>query len=267
VRRPGSTPVTTAPTAAKLVYYGGKVISNVKIVPVYWGTGTMISATDMHGFYNAVVANPYMDWLKEYNTNIKAQDGSAGTNQTIGRGTVDAKDYVITPKNKSTALSDADVQTEILGQITSKVLPTPDDNTIYMVHFPLHTTIDLGGAGSCSTFCAYHSTVKQGSQDVFYAVLPYMGTGSGCEGGCGTAPTDLGNQSSVSSHELIEAITDGEIGLVTGSIGKPAAWYDSVNGEIGDICNAEQGKTVGGDGKTYVVQKEFSNKTGTCVVQ
>jgi hypothetical protein len=262
IHRPGdASPMKTAPTA-QLKYYGGHVIANVKVVPVYWGTGTMISASDMHGFYAAVVNNPYLDWLSEYDTNVKAVDGSTGTSQHIGRGTVDAKDYVITPSIKSTALSDSDVSTELSHQIDIKAVPAPDANTIYMIHFPLHTTIDLGGSGSCSAFCAYHSTLSKGGQSVYYAVLPYMGTGSGCEGGCGSATKDLDNQSSVSSHEMVEAITDGEIGLVTGSIGKPAAWYDSTNGEIGDICNAEQGALPG---TSYTIQKEWSNKAGACI--
>jgi hypothetical protein len=263
MHRPGETVVRTAPTATHLNYYGGHVIANVKIVPVYWGTGTMISASAMHGFYSAVVANPHLDWLSEYDTNIKAVDGSTGTGQHIGRGTVDTKDYVITPSITSKSLTDDNVQTELAHQIDTHVLPAPDANTIYMIHFPLKTTIDLGGARSCQTFCAYHSTLSKGGQSVYYSVLPFMGTGSGCEGGCGSATKDLDNQSSVSSHELVEAITDGEIGLVTGSIGKPAAWYDPTNGEIGDICNAEQGTLPG---TTYIVQKEWSNKAGACVL-
>jgi hypothetical protein len=39
------------------------------------------------------------------------------------------------------------------------------------------------------------------------------------------------------------------------------------NGEIADICNGQQGTTVGGDGVTCVIQKEFSNSANDCVVQ
>lgn len=39
------------------------------------------------------------------------------------------------------------------------------------------------------------------------------------------------------------------------------------NEEIGDLCNGQQGTTVGRDGVTYVIQKEFSNATGSCVAQ
>ena len=47
----------------------------------------------------------------------------------------------------------------------------------------------------------------------------------------------------------------------------PLAWYDRNNGEIGDICNGQQGTTVGGDGVTYVIQLEFSNAANNCVAR
>lgn len=74
------------------------------------------------------------------------------------------------------------------------------------------------------------------------------------------APTRsaLTNLTSVSSHELVEAATDPAVGMAT-VIGPPLAWYDPNNGEIGDICNAQQGTTTIGNGSVYVIQLEFSN--------
>ena len=63
------------------------------------------------------------------------------------------------------------------------------------------------------------------------------------------------NTTSVASHELTEASTDADVGE------NNLAWYDDTNGEIGDICNAEQGSIAG-----YVVQKQWSNKAGACIV-
>ncbi|KAI8609296.1 hypothetical protein BC830DRAFT_854309 [Chytriomyces sp. MP71] len=74
----------------------------------------------------------------------------------------------------------------------------------------------------------------------------------------------MNNTFSVSSHELEEAATDAAVGVVQ-NIGFPLAWYDQNIGEIGDICNAEQGKTVGKDGKTYVFQTQWSKAANTCV--
>ena len=46
---------------------------------------------------------------------------------------------------------------------------------------------------------------------------------------------------------MIETVTDAEVGMAS-AFGPPLAWYDTTNGEIGDICNAQQGTIVGGDG-------------------
>ena len=123
----------------------------------------------------------------------------------------------------------------------------------------------MGGASSGVQFCAYHGTIAPSGSvpEVYYGVLPDFTTG-GMTVGCG-ASTTFGNETSVSSHELVEATTDPEVGLAT-VFAPPLAWYDAVNGEIGDICNAQQGSIVGGDGVTYVVQQEFSNVANDCIV-
>jgi hypothetical protein len=256
-------PVTTA-TSAKLTYYGGKVIQKVKVVKVQYGTGTYQSfitatgASSLAGFYSAVTASNYFTWLSEYNTTTPKQ--------TIGTGTY-AGSYAITPsstRNKAT-ITDANIQAEISAQITAGKLPAPDNNTLYMIDFPKGKTISQGGSKSCQAggFCAYHGTFKRNSQNVYYGVLPDMSSGSGCDTGCGSGSA-FANQTSVASHEMIEAVTDAEVGLAT-VVGAPLAWYDSANGEIGDICNAQQG-TITSGGATYTVQKEWSNASKACIV-
>src|SRR5215468_5610985 len=98
-------------------------------------------------------------------------------------------------------------------------------------------------------------------QNVYYGVLPAL-TGGCATGGGGTT---FQNTQSVSSHELIEAETDAEVGLAT-VVGPPLAWYDTNNGEIGDICAGETAATyVGTDGNTYTIQTEFSNALKACI--
>ena len=58
-------------------------------------------------------------------------------------------------------------------------------------------------------------------------------------------------------------MTDAQVGIAT-VIGPPLAWYDSTNGEIGDICNAQQGSYTA-NGTTYTIQLEFSNSANNCV--
>ena len=80
-----------------------------------------------------------------------------------------------------------------------------------------------------------------------------------CAGGCGNDPDTFNNLTSVSSHELIEAVTDPGVGLAT-SYAAPLAWYDPAGGEISDICNAQQAKVAG-----WTIQKNWSNALNKCV--
>jgi hypothetical protein len=134
--------------------------------------------------------------------------------------------------------------------------------------FPHGKTITLGGAASCQVFCAYHGTIDNlpnGVGEIEYGVHPDFQPGSGCEFGCGAAATQFGNYTQVASHELIETITDPEVGLAQ-VFGPPLAWADTVFSEIGDICNDQNGHVVGADGITYDVQTEFSNSLNDCIV-
>jgi hypothetical protein len=69
---------------------------------------------------------------------------------------------------------------------------------------------------------------------------------------------------SVASHELVEAVTDPDVGLAK-ALAAPLAWYDANNGEIGDICAGHEGKLHAG-GAIWTVQKQWSNKAHACVL-
>src|SRR6516162_8275920 len=176
---------------------------------------------------------------------------------------------MIIPSTSATTVDDSTIQSELETQIADGHLPAPTHdtagniNTYYAVFFPHGTTITQGGSSSCVAggFCAYHGTVAASGSigEVYYGVHPDMQPGSGCDSGCGNAATNFDNQTSVASHEMTETITDAEVGLAT-TLSPPLAWYDTTNGEIGDICNAQQGTIIGSDGVTYTVQRELDRK-------
>jgi|GEM_PF-3013111 len=272
---PNAIQAAAAPAGAKLVYHGGRVVSNIQVVQVLYGTGsylpqvTSTAAPSMATFYQQVTNSSYFDWLTEYNT-----PSTGGTNQKIGHGSFSTQ-VQITPSsaNNGASISDAQIQSELAAQIKAGHLPAPtadaagNNNTYYAIFFPHGKTINQGGSNSCQAggFCAYHGTIANvGGHEIYYGVHPDMQAGSGCDTGCGTG-TPFSNYQSVASHELVETVTDCEVGIAT-VIGAPLAWYDQTNGEIGDICNAQQGTIVGGDGQTYTVQKEFSNTAKDCIV-
>jgi hypothetical protein len=266
-----------APAGAHLSYFGGPIISNVQVIQVLYGSGSYNSqvagttSPTMGNFFGDITGanSGLMTLLQQYNTNI-----SGGTGQVFGNGTF-AGLFQIVPAagNNGSTITDAQIQSELLAQINAGHLPAPTNdalgnpNTLYMIFFPPGKTISQGGSNSCQAggFCAYHGTTSStlNTKHVLYGVLPDMQAGSGCATGCGTSTT-FGNYTSVTSHELVEALTDADVGIAT-TFAAPLAWYDQTNGEIGDICNAQQGSYVA-NGTTYVIQLEFSNSANNCVL-
>ncbi len=247
-----------AAPAPHLAYYGGPVLQSVKITGVFWGAGVgSIVKQGMPGFYVNIVNSPYLDWLSEYNTTKPVQ--------SIVRGSY-AGTVTITPSPTGASLTDAQIQAELAKQIGAGHLPKPEANSLYMIHLPAGLKITQGKYVSCISggFCAYHGTMAMANQNVYYGVLPDIGPGSGCDLGCGRAATQFDNQTSVASHEMVEAITDAGVGLAT-VYGPPLGWYDGTNGEIGDICNGQQGTMVA-SGVIYTVQKQWSNQAHACIV-
>jgi hypothetical protein len=266
-----------APAGAHLSYFGGPVISNVHVVQVLYGSGSYnaqvagTTSPTMGQFYGDLTGtnSGYVSLLTQYNT-----PATGGTNQTIGNGTFDGL-FQIVPSagNNGSTISDTQIQSELLAQITAGHLPAPlldaagNVNTLYMIFFPPGKTITQGGSSSCVAggFCAYHGTTSTllNGHNVLYGVHPDMQSGLCSTGGCGNAGV-FGNYTSVTSHELTEAITDADVGIAT-TFAPPLAWYDMVNGEIGDICNGQQGSYVA-NGTTYTIQLEFSNAANNCVL-
>lgn len=229
----------SAPGGANLTYRGGPVLANVKVWTVFWGNGVQ-NQSSINQFYSDITQSAYYDWLVEYNT----------PSQKIGHGSLGGSIVDTSPPGGS-FVSDDQIQQEISKLIKAGKLPPADGNNLYMVHFPPGVTISMGGDQSCSTFCAYHGSFSNNGATAFYGVMPDLG--GACDGGCGGG-TILENTTSVSSHELIEATTDADVG------GGNLAWYDDNYGEIGDICNAQQG-TVG----KWTIQLEYSNQAGDCI--
>ena len=268
-RRPDGSPIViprteqpkTAAPAQELLYFGGRVISNVKVYAISWGSSVSSALTTaLSGFYTAITDSAYFDWLSEYDTiGIRAVDGQLGSNQRIGRGTFGGA-ITITPSNLSSLLTDNDIASELAAQIAAGHLPEPETdaagnvNSLYMFDFPSYITVSVGIIGpGCVKWGAYHNTTEIGGKSVPYGVHP----------DCGYPVRFV---TAIHSHELIESVTDAEAGL-TGDYGRPLAWYGYQGGadigEIGDICEAipSPDMTVAG----YTVQKVWSNSQGSCI--
>jgi hypothetical protein len=273
-------PITiTSNNGVDMLYFGGHVISHVQIVAVMW-TSKVYSQlqSQVSSFFSTIVDSTYMDWLGEYDTaGIKGNDGKAGSSQHVNHGKF-LKTVTITPSITKTTVTDAQIGQELAAQIKSGILPSPTTdaeggvNTLYVVYFPPGVGIQDGqggvscnsGGGGNQVFCGYHSSYVDTSGNVPYAVIPDLSS-QACVQGCG-AGSAIEDYGVAASHEMVEAITDPEIGAGGGlGIGRPMAWYDTQQGEVGDICANQQDftATIGG----FTVQKIWSQKNGACIAE
>ena len=263
-----------APAGAHLTYHNGPIISNVQVVQVLYGSGSYnaqvagTTSPTMGNFFADITSTGLISLMQQYNTNI-----SGGT--TRFSGTARSPDCSRLFRRQATMVrrlrtrrSSQNFWRRSMPDTCRRQfwMPRGNPNTLYMIYFPPGKTISQGGSNSCQAggFCAYHGTTSStlNAKHVLYGVMPDMQAGSGCSTGCGTS-TVFGNYTSVTSHELVEAMTDAQVGIAT-VIGPPLAWYDSTNGEIGDICNGQQATYVA-NGTSYTIQLEFSNSANNCV--
>jgi hypothetical protein len=255
---------------AHLTYYGGPVMAFTENAIVLWGgSGHASSLTsDLPGFFTSFAdagnANTYNAAL-EYGT-----QGLAGTttNQPLTLASRYLGSFTISPSTSSTNLSDAQVASELIAQIGAGALPPPrvafgGPVTEYYVMFPPTYRICLGSSCSDAQFCAYHSDAAYAGTPFTYTVLPESTpTSSGC--GASSGGDGFGNLTAMTSHELVESMTDPEVGSAPGLL-PPLAWYDGINGEIGDICNGQQATLTLG-ASSWTVQKQWSNAETACIV-
>lgn len=249
---------SAAITAPRMLYYGGPVISTPRVVAVIWGGAVAPTTVASAGpFLRALLNSTYMDPLAQYNTRLTGVNGKVGTQQAIGRGKLRARTQ-FNPANKSTALTDAAIQTELRAQIAAKRLPAPDLNTIYIVYFPPGISITAFGRQSCSFFGGYHAAMQStvSASNIFYAVIPDCGQGWNAI-------------TAVTAHELAEAVTD-PIPTPGSNPLYPQAWNTVDGSEIGDLCERQNGilnitpSVPGQTTPSYVVQQYWSNTKGAC---
>ncbi|KAJ3318234.1 hypothetical protein HDV06_000737 [Boothiomyces sp. JEL0866] len=159
--------------------------------------------------------------------------------------------YIFTDKS---TFDDNDIMDALAGMVTRGVI-TPSVNTIYAVHASPGIAITFSGMESCKTFCAYHSNMGlDDGSSLIYTVIPDTDCAL-----CGGFYNDYNNFGMMSSHELVEAITNPDTAN---------GWYAGtadVQDEIGDICAWQLATIKGNDGVNYPVQKIWSNVQQACI--
>jgi alpha-tubulin suppressor-like RCC1 family protein len=255
-----------------VAYYGGPVLANVRVISVMWGPDVYPDvATQMGRLYASIVNSTFVDSLSQYRT----------PTQTIGRGTF-VGTFTLYPNNTSDALDDSNIGPELAAQINAGQLPSPDANTLYVIHLPPGKTITMSGKLGCLDFCAYHyfSNQRLGSTptNIVYAVLPDYSPASSCSPGplgsttgCGDL-TPLFGEMEAASHEIAEAITDPLFcphelqGCTTAAwqpeIGDPCEYFAAL--PDGTLLKDQAHAQMTRGGAAFAVQKIWSATTSAC---
>ena len=153
-------------------YYGGPVIGQVKVVPVFWNSSVNpLVSQNATQFFQDAVNSPWLDLLSAYSTNF-----SGGTQQTIVRGS-GLSAVTLVPSKCATSspctMADSDIQAELAAQIKASKLPSPDSNTAYMIFMPPNVTwTNASGGTSGVQFCSYNSTAAMaGGPAIIYGTI------------------------------------------------------------------------------------------------
>lgn len=223
-----------------VTYQGGALLTNVEAQAVYlgsdWSANSSLKAqaqsTDT--YLSTLTGGPYMDMLT-----------NAGYG--VGRGSASAGAFDNVAINKSVALTDSQIQTDLETMISKGQLQAPDANRLYMVYVEPGVVVQNGSATSQNSFLGYHGAFGYNGSDIHYAVMPAPGSPNPSPSSQGFAST-FDELTAVSSHELAEAVTDPNVNY------KTLGWYDyQLGGEIGDLTR--QTSTISGaNGAPYVVQ-------------
>ena len=235
-------------------FYGGQLLPHVEAQAMYLGSDWTHNANEfrttgnVESYLKTLVNSPYMDMLTRAGYGVGR--GSFST------GTIDQLNI-----NKSQWLTDSTIRQQIQSYVSAGYLNTPDSNRLFVVYVEPGVAIwnNNGGGTSQSDFLGYHGAF--GGYDrwgrystMHYAVIAYPGGYNYTSQSQGFS-SDFAQLTSVTSHEVSEAVTDPNVGYST------AGWYDPhwynpatrkyEGAEIGDICNGQTFSLYG-----YTVQKE-----------
>jgi hypothetical protein len=220
------------PSLPNITYGGGPVLTNVNVIPIFWGSQwkndpTLNSyANGIYNFFKTILSSCVIDLLsQDYSVNGQAiQNGTVETPIIINDS-----EYPPFHSVPST-LDDSAIQFYITSwSWAATIIPAPGPQTLYFIYTPPGTTVTAPSEQSCVNMCGYHANVLWGVASpisFYYAVIPYPSCG-----GCSNNLGDFNALTFLSSHELCESITDPDW------LGQNG-WFDrSTLKEIGDICD------------------------------
>ena len=263
-------------SGSNLSYHGGPVMHANHTHAIYWAPSNFPIDSGYQSVINGFFGNVGAATSAGISSNVywsdtQYYDGLGNIAYSVG-GTDAAVDNDPFPASgcsdsytPAKCLSDAQIQTELKNYISRHGLPTGPDN-LYFVFTPKNVGSCSGPYCAFSYYCAYHSNIGTGANEILYANQPYAETvPSACGSGQRPNNSDADSTLNVASHEHNESITD--------PLG--SAWYDRQGSENGDKCAWNFGTSSGPSGARYnqtingahyYLQQEWSNARSGCVL-
>lgn len=237
-----------------------------------------LSSKAIDDFTDTLANSTYFDAAKQYGVNTPHFTGSDGPD--IICPTPILNDETEFTSILAWVLCEAQAGPEPFFAPTATGIPTPSDDTLYVLYLPVRVQINDLAFKSCHDFTAYHfmavipawhvETVFGvpvaafiAPQDFAFAVVP-----ASCAHVPGSSQVSIDGLTANASHEIIEAATDPDIALGwidDGQIGFNADILKK--GEAADIC--EQGEGDKGQPPVrmtngLLVAPYWSNSAGKC---
>jgi hypothetical protein len=211
-----------------VTFHGGQLLQHVETQAVFLGSDWSSTALQpqtaaIDQYLSYLVQSPYMDMLNQAGYGVGQGTSTTGSQLNLGI-------------NKTTGITDSQIRADLQAAVSSGQLSTPDANRLYVVYVEPGVAIKLGTDSSTNSFLGYHGafagTNAAGAPvDFRYAVMAYPGTPNPSSTSQGFS-TSFQQLTSVTSHELVEAVTDPDVNY------KAIGWYDDQrNGEIGDLTS------------------------------
>jgi hypothetical protein len=239
--------------------HGGPILAKVQVETVYWGwkvdnkvpglKGVTYGglATNMDNFFSDITGSGYMSDLAQYGA---------------GKGTWDKQDVVAGPV--AAKVTTNDIQAMLNAEIAAGNLPAYTGNQLYFVFLPPGTSAQVIAANGkvanaplISSGLGYHTwDVPDGYP---YAVMAFPNANTLAD----TPFNAFSYLTELSSHELVEGITDPKAYYATPDNAMGTGWfYQNTAFEIADPFNGNwfsYPAEAGFIGGPYIVQGYWSN--------
>ena len=276
----GPQPLRVTSTRNNLRHGPGPVMHTSTTYTIFWepshlqdGTASSVVAnynTLLDQFLTDVGGTTFYNILTQYYDTNNTQ-GHIQNSSTFGGAYVDTSSYPVGnsdctnqgSNNPTDCIGDAQMQAEITKAMNAKGWTGGTSHLFDLFTIPGEDTCSaIVGGCSSNVYCGFH--YYYGSQNTPYAIMPYNGSGQGCDAGQPSPNNnpDTDHEISTLAHETFEAVSDPW----------PNQNWTGPLGEIGDACGYKYGSYGYDGGKAneylhghyYTTQMMWDNKIGNC---